>query len=283
MVIGSNKLPHLIAAFNNAVWLINIENLNAMSSFLTSYLKNSLFSTEQKIMEDDDDDFFIPREKKPTDEEIFFKNRGVGVMKIEGTLVNKCSSMETMCGMISTSQLHEKFLSLNADPSIKSIYMYIDSPGGEVTGIFEFAQSINKASKPVYAFTDNMCCSGGYAIACAADGLVSTPSALIGSIGVYSAIVKETMKDVTVTIVQAGKYKTYGNNITPITQEEIDYFQESVNATYDMFVEVVSKCRGIDVKTIMETEGRHSMAKSLSFLVDDIMLNKTEFIKKYFS
>jgi signal peptide peptidase SppA len=234
------------------------------------------------MFESDDND--SKREKEPSKEEIFFKNRGVGMMSIEGTLVNKCSSMESMCGMISTSQMHEQFLSLSDDPNIKSIYMYVDSPGGEVTGIFEFAQSINKSSKMVYAFTDNMCCSGGYALACAADVLVSTPSAQIGSIGVYQALVKETMQDVSVTIVQAGKYKTYGNNVTPITQDEIDYFQASVNATYDMFVEVVSKCRGLEVKQVMETEGRHGMANSgLSFLVDDIMLNKTEFIKKYFS
>ncbi len=76
-----------------------------------------------------------------------------------------------------------------ADSSVKAIVLDIDSPGGSVFGVRELAQEIfdGRAQKPIVAVANYMAASAAYHLATQADELVVSPSAIVGSIGVFSA------------------------------------------------------------------------------------------------
>lgn len=83
------------------------------------------------------------------------------------------------------------------DPSIKSIVLDIDSPGGEVHGCGELSKAIFEARsvKPIMAYASGTCASAAYWIGSAAHELVVDPSAIVGSIGVRTLLVDQSEAD----------------------------------------------------------------------------------------
>ena len=66
----------------------------------------------------------------------------------------------------------------------EAVILRIDSPGGDASGSFDLAREIRAmATKKIVAFTDTMCASAAYAIACAADEIVVSRTATVGSVG----------------------------------------------------------------------------------------------------
>ncbi|MCH7689109.1 MAG: S49 family peptidase, partial [Planctomycetes bacterium] len=75
-------------------------------------------------------------------------------------------------------------------PEIKALLIKIDSPGGfpgSAQAIFSALKRF-KEKKPVVAFIENMGTSAAYNIAVATNHIVASPSALVGSIGVWMQI-----------------------------------------------------------------------------------------------
>ncbi len=80
----------------------------------------------------------------------------------------------------------------------KSILFYLDTPGGEVSGLFGLSSFI--ASLPNYgisttSFTDGMMTSAGYEIASAAQRVYATESSLVGSIAVIMTVINQAKAD----------------------------------------------------------------------------------------
>ena len=85
------------------------------------------------------------------------------------------------------------------DPAIDQIVLEIDSPGGEATGIAELAGQIREISdttKPVIAYVDGMAASAAYWLAAAATEIVTSPTAMLGSIGVVATYRREKSDDI---------------------------------------------------------------------------------------
>lgn len=80
---------------------------------------------------------------------------------------------------------HEGILSHNR---VKGILLHINTPGGTVDdseGIYHALKKYKeKYQIPIYAFVDGMCASGGMYIASSADQIWTTPTSIIGSVGV---------------------------------------------------------------------------------------------------
>ena len=71
---------------------------------------------------------------------------------------------------------------------VRCIVLEINSPGGDVNGLFECCEYISKANetKPITAHVTGMCCSAAYAIAASCDKVIATQTSEIGSVGVYA-------------------------------------------------------------------------------------------------
>jgi hypothetical protein len=81
-----------------------------------------------------------------------------------------------------------------AAEDVQAIVLHIDSPGGLITGVHEFAGQIYAARniKPVVAYISGMGTSAAYWIASAAGRVVADETAILGSIGVVAAWTDDT-------------------------------------------------------------------------------------------
>lgn len=193
---------------------------------------------------------------------------GVQVLNVFGVVAQRMDMFSQMSGGTSTEKLTKDFRSAVNDPSIKAIVLNIDSPGGTVFGVQELADEIYsaRANKHVVAVSNSMAASAAYWIGSAADEFVVTPSGQVGSIGVYTmhqdlSKLYEEM-GINTTFIQAGKYKTEGNSLQPLSDEARASMQDDVNFYYDAFVGAVAKGRGVTSSVVKNTYGQGRMLNS---------------------
>jgi protease-4 len=89
------------------------------------------------------------------------------------------------CGPVGTRTMSRVLKEWEANDNIIGVVIDIDCPGGQVSGLAEFAKFLNNYSKPLVAYTDGMIASAAFYIAAACKGgIVSNEHAdFIGSIG----------------------------------------------------------------------------------------------------
>ena len=196
------------------------------------------------------------------DQRVATTNKGVAVIPIVGSMSHRSTGIEAMSGMTSYTTLQKQFEAAFNDPNVGSILMDIDSPGGSVAGAFDFRDYLmsKKGMKPVYALARDAMCSAAYLIGSTADKVYTTQTARVGSIGVVAMhtdtsgkMEKEGLKP---TFISAGKFKTAGNPYEKLEGDKLKYLQDSVDESYDMFINAVADARGIDKKVIRDTEAR---------------------------
>jgi len=137
------------------------------------------------------------------------------VVPVHGVIGRNLSELESMCGCCDVHAIEEMLEECERDPSIKTIILDIDSPGGTSVGVPELANRIKACSKEVIAFTGSECCSAAYWIGSQAGaGFYATPSSSVGSVGVYIAYPDLSkayeMEGVRMDVIRAGAYKGAG-------------------------------------------------------------------------
>lgn len=189
----------------------------------------------------------------------------VAVIPVLGTIIPRGDSLAESSGAISATRIGAMFQAAQAEPSVGAIVLDINSPGGAAAGVEELAQLIYQArgAKPVVAVANHMAASAAYWIATAADEIVVSPSAQVGSIGVFAAHQDQSaameQDGVKVTLISAGKYKTEGNPYQPLSEEAMAYAQSMVDETYATFVKAVARGRGVGVAAVRDGFGQGRM------------------------
>jgi len=139
------------------------------------------------------------------------------------------------------------------DPSVETIELFINSPGGDVSGLPELAGFIEGAArqKKMCAWIDGLGASAAYWLASATGDIRTSPSAQVGSIGVL--YVHDDMTGflksffgIERTWMQAGKYKTVGAP-KKLSEEERAAIQAQLDAVYDKFTTFVASRMGLDL------------------------------------
>lgn len=153
------------------------------------------------------------------------------------------------------------------------VILKIDSPGGEVAGAFDCARGIRddaaKAGKQLIAFTDAQCASAAYALACSADQIICTDTAVVGSVGVLQMRADVTqqnaMMGVGINFVTSGARKVDTNPNSPVTEEALAAIQVQVDAQAKVFFDWVGQTRSIDAEALQAGifVGRDALAKGL--------------------
>lgn len=180
------------------------------------------------------------------------------------------------------------------DKEIKAILIKMECPGGAsgtCQTIFDELKALKKYNpKPVIVLVENICASGGYNIACAADYIIAPGSSIIGSIGAslpYLFNVKELLAEIKVkyTPIKAGTYKNTTNPFVDMSEQEVALLQGVADDAYDQFVLEVSEQRKLSVAHSKEwADGKiftGRQAKKLG-LIDEIgsLENAIRAIKK---
>ena len=137
------------------------------------------------------------------------------------------------------------------DPRVKAAVLYIDSPGGEVTASDMIYSAVRnfREKKPIVIYMGALAASGGYYVACGGSWLMANETTLTGSIGVImQALNYESLMGkvgLQMLTFKSGKFKDMLSGSRQITPEEQEYVQAMVMQTYDRFVGIVARERGL--------------------------------------
>jgi capsid assembly protease len=185
---------------------------------------------------------------------------GIAVVPVHGSLVRRAIALDAASGLTSYGDIAAMLDAAAVDPTVAGILLDIDSPGGEAGGVFELAQRIRAvdAIKPVWALACDSAFSAAYAIACAASRVFVTQTAGVGSIGVIAMHVDQSVRDAQegyrFTAVSAGDFKNDLSPHEPIDKAALGRLQTEVDRLYGLFVDHVVSMRGMQAKTIRDTQ-----------------------------
>jgi protease-4 len=144
-----------------------------------------------------------------------------------------------------------------ADEGSVGIIMHINSPGGSPVqaGIInDEIMRLRKAypKKPLYVVVGEMCASGGYYVAAAADKVFVNKASIVGSIGVlmdgfgFTGLMEKA--GVERRLLTAGENKGFLDPFSPQVPKHREYAQAMVNEIHQQFIDVVRKGRGQRLK-----------------------------------
>lgn len=185
---------------------------------------------------------------------------GVAVIGVQGTLVQRQLGLRPISGMTGYNAIRLNFVTAIEDPEVRAIAFDIDSPGGDVAGLFDLTDEIYAARgrKPVWALLNKSAASAAYAIAAATDKVVVPRTGYSGSVGVLVLHVdlSEALAGagVTVSIIQFGARKADGQPSIPLSDPAREALQADVDTIGELFVRSVALYRGISAARIRATE-----------------------------
>lgn len=191
----------------------------------------------------------------------------VAVIPIHGALIPRADVFTDISGGTSYEMVRDAFQAAMNDPSVSSIVLDIDSPGGSVAMLSETAAMIRdgRASKKVVAVANAMAGSAAYYLASAASEVVATPSGSVGSIGtvaVHESFEKALeMEGIDATVITFGDHKFEGNPYEQLSDEARAEIQRSVDQYGQEFVRDVALGRGIDASTVEASFGQGRMLR----------------------
>ena len=195
---------------------------------------------------------------------------GVGVIPIVGLISKGVSPLERMMGVTDVNEISATLDAMAADPAVEKIAFNISSPGGTVTGVEELANKIRDVGKPTMAYTDTEMASAAYWVASAADRVMSSKSATIGSIGVYLAVPDYSeaakMAGIKMVVIKSGKFKGAGIEGTTLDEGQMANLQESVDEIHSEFKAAVLMKRKMVKAEAMEGQtfsGKQAAAQGL--------------------
>lgn len=175
----------------------------------------------------------------------------VAVLPLMGVLESRQSLIGYLTGGTDLAAFADEFRAALADPSVSAIVLLIDSPGGTVAGTIETADLIfnSRGKKPIVAIADTMAASAAYWIGSAADKLLATPSAEVGSIGALSVHFDESgaleKAGIKPTIIRSPALKAEFSGLEPLSAEALAYEQDQINRIHMKFVAAVARNRGV--------------------------------------
>jgi len=225
--------------------------------------------------------FAIDGEDEPNDIQV--TTDGIAIVPVFGTLVTRSSYLSAASGLTSYADIGQNIENAFTDSSVRAVLLEIDSPGGEVGGLFDLCDKItalkDQFGKPLWALAHENALSAAYAIASCADKIVLTQTAEVGSIGVVAVHVDESGADeqagVAWDFVYAGQRKVDGNPHEPLSDEARADIQEDVDGLYASFVALVAKNRGIQAENVRSTEaGVYRGASAVDIRLADVVMSR---------
>jgi len=146
--------------------------------------------------------------------------------------------------------------------AVKGVIIKINSPGGspvQAGAIYDEIKRLKatKPSLPVYAVVEELCASGGYYVAAAADKIYVDKASLVGSIGVImdGFGFTEAMQKFGVErrVYTAGDNKAFLDPFSPSVPRHVEHANTMLQEIHSQFIDAVRKGRGKRLKETPDT------------------------------
>jgi len=143
------------------------------------------------------------------------------------------------------------------DKNTKGVILRVNSPGGSPVQSGIIYDEIRRLRAkhpdiPMYAVVEDICASGGYYIASAADQIYVDKASIVGSIGVLMDQFgfTETMQKLGVErrVLTAGENKAFLDPFSPLDPAHVAHAEKLLNEIHGQFIDVVKKGRGARLK-----------------------------------
>jgi len=154
---------------------------------------------------------------------------------------------------VSATNIKSSLKEAYKNPGTKALILAINSPGGSPVQSGIINDEINRYKAlhpqiPVYAVIEDICASGGYYIAVAADKIFVDKASIVGSIGVlmngfgFDKAIKNLGIDR--RLITSGENKAILDPFLPVQPKQREFMQELLKEVHKQFIEVVKKGRG---------------------------------------
>jgi len=184
-----------------------------------------------------------------SDEDVLTGSKHVAVVKLEGPIMpGSRTSAETLNPLLNSAF---------KNPNSQAVIIKANSPGGSPVQSALINDEITRLktlyNKPVYVVVEDLCASGCYYIAVAADKIYANKGSIIGSIGVRMDTFGVTglMEKMGIEnrSMRAGEHKAFIDPFSPKDKSGRQFFQERIlERTHQQFIEAVRKGRGDRIK-----------------------------------
>jgi protease IV len=143
------------------------------------------------------------------------------------------------------------------DKGTKGVILRMNSPGGSPVQSAYIYAAIRRVKAehpdlPLYAVVEDVCASGCYYIAAAADKIFVNPSSIIGSIGVimngFGFVDTLDKLGVERRVMTAGAHKAILDPFSPVKPEEKQHIQGLIDTVHRQFIDAVKQGRGERLK-----------------------------------
>ena len=143
------------------------------------------------------------------------------------------------------------------DKNTLGVILRINSPGGSPVQAGNINDEIRRLRAkypgiPLYAVVEDICASGGYYVAVAADKIYVNKASIVGSIGVLmdGFGFTGTMEKLGIErrLLISGDNKGFLDPFSPLNTEQKNYAQKMINEIHQQFIQVVRQGRGKRLK-----------------------------------
>ena len=140
---------------------------------------------------------------------------------------------------------------------VAGVVLRIDSPGGSPVQAGRINDEIRRLRKlhpnvPLYAVIDDICASGGYYVAVAADRIYADKASVVGSIGVlmngFGFVGAMDKLGIERRLLTAGAHKGFLDPFSPQNPDDVAHARELLASIHGQFIDVVKQGRGERLK-----------------------------------
>lgn len=224
---------------------------------------------EQRVLDTGRSDYYLVKNKryeKVTRESAGMERTSgddkIAVIYLDGIIMPQ--SIGPGQATITATKFREHMEDIEDNDDVKAIVLRINSPGGSGITSDLIWKMVHDASEelPVIASMGPVAASGGYYIAAAADSIIASPNSITGSIGVISTRfnAQELMNEklgITFDEVKTHEHANWLNPIGELSEAETSAFRAFSDDFYDVFLDRVSRGRGMNVEQVHEVaQGR---------------------------
>jgi protease-4 len=144
-----------------------------------------------------------------------------------------------------------------ADKNTVGVILRINSPGGSPVQSGYVYDEIKRLREkhpaiPLYAVVSDMCASGGYYIAAAADSIYANKASVVGSIGVlmngFGFVGTMDKLGVERRLLTAGEHKGFLDPFSPSRPEDVEHIKSLLGDIHQQFITAVKQGRGERLK-----------------------------------
>ena len=184
-----------------------------------------------------------------------FEKNKIAVVYASGSVVMG----EGQEGSIGSDRISRAIRKARKDSTVKAIVFRVNSGGGSALASEVIWREVKLAQeiKPVIASLGDVAASGGYYIVAPAQKIIASPNTITGSIGVFGVLPngKKLLNDklgIHVDVVKTNKFADMGTFSRPLTAQEKEAIQFSIENIYETFITHVAEGRNMTKEEVDE-------------------------------